>query len=155
MAFVASYTAAWLLATLVTAARIVRSRDDSAQHMDDLFGLITNAPIAFRALTPLDLPKRETKATVEEPVQVPSEPLPAAASSSPLADPEPFYWRLWQEMMAIREQGATQIVEPKDLFAGMVRGRHAKPEAPLKVAEVFAPDAEPAVDVEPVVKVAA
>jgi hypothetical protein len=119
------------IATLHTVASIARGDADAGQLIDDLFMRITNAPIALLSSTPLKLRRRETAATSAPPhMDAPPEPLPVLGSSATAKASEALYWMLLQDFAGKRQGGEAQIVTPDEIFAGMIRGRHAKPETP-------------------------
>ena len=148
LVFLVGYTAAAFLAVLTTVIPGMRKDEDLSDRICWLLEVITNTCISFTTAAPLKLTRPHTKRGVQTRTSVPPATLPGVPSSPP-KDAEPFYWKLIQEMMASAQGGgATQILTPDEIFAGLSYGKHAKPEAPPEAtAKVSAPDAEPAVKV--------
>ena len=151
--FLVGYTAGVFLAVLTTTVPRMR-KDENLDRICWLLEVITNTCISFTSATPLKLTRLQTKTGIQKRASVPPATL-LEAPSSPPKDAEPFYWKLFQEMMASAQSGATPVPTVDEIFAGLIPGKHAtipgkhaKPEAPPETtAKAPAPEAEPAVRV--------
>ena len=119
-AFVTSYMAISMLATLAMTVRIACGRGDPDRCFDDLFIWITNAPISFLTLTPLKLPARAAR-----PTSLPSL-LPPGAPGSARDEDTKIYWDVFRDMMATRPGGVPDVVKADDPITQPIRGRHEK-----------------------------
>lgn len=146
LVFLVGYTAAAFLAVLTAVIPGMRKDENLSDRICWLLEVITNTCISFTTATPLKLTRLHTKRGTQTRASAPPATLPGVPSSPP-KDADPVYWKLFQEMMASAQVRPIHIPTPDDFFAGLSYGKHAKPGPPLEMAEVTAPEAEPAVKV--------